>query len=43
MLIDLESLVTFKFELMIEEWELSRTHWAIKRANIQSIVGNIID
>lgn len=41
--IDLESLVTFKSELMIEEWELSRTHWAIKRANIQSIVGNIVD
>lgn len=27
--------------LKIEDWELSRTHWAIKRANLEDILEKI--
>jgi len=32
--IPLENLLALKFELDIGEWELSRTHWAIKKVNL---------
>ena len=37
--IDLNQVELHQSELKIEDWELSRTHWAIKRANLKNILG----
>lgn len=36
--IDLNQVELHQSELKIEDWELSRTHWAIKRANLKNIL-----
>lgn len=36
--IDLTQVELHQSELKIEDWELSRTHWAIKRANLKNIL-----
>ena len=36
--IDLNLIELHQSELKIEDWELSRTHWAIKRANLKNIL-----
>lgn len=36
--IDLNQVELHQSELRIEDWELSRTHWAIKRANLKNIL-----
>lgn len=36
--IDLNLVELHQSELKIEDWELSRTHWAIKRANLKNIL-----
>ncbi|KXU13509.1 hypothetical protein SORDD17_01701 [Streptococcus oralis] len=36
--IDLNLIALHQSELKIEDWELSRTHWAIKRANLMNIL-----
>lgn len=36
--VDLNSVVLHQSELKIEDWELSRTHWAIKRANLMNVL-----
>jgi hypothetical protein len=32
---------TMKFELDISEWELNRTHWALKRVDLRSLLSNL--
>lgn len=39
--IDLESVVFHQSALKLEKWELSRTHWAIKRANLMDILESL--
>lgn len=39
--IDLSSVELHQAELMLERWELSRTHWAIKRANLMDILESL--
>ena len=39
--IDLNLVGLHQSELKIEDWELSRTHWAIKRANLEDILEKI--
>ena len=39
--IDLNLVELHQSELKIEDWELSRTHWAIKRANLEDDLGKI--
>ena len=36
--IDLNQVELYQSELRIEDWELSRTDWAIKRANLKNIL-----
>lgn len=36
-----EKLIDLKFELDIKNWELNRTHWAIKKVNLYSELQNI--
>ena len=39
--IDLNSVVLRQADLKLEGWELSRTHWAIKRANLMDILESL--
>ena len=41
--VDLNSVVLHQSELKIEDWELSRTHWAIKRANLMNVLEGLIN
>lgn len=39
--INMELIESNKSKLRIDEWELSRTHWAIKRANLKLVIEEI--